>query len=104
MGAHPSGRSNLDQVLSDPIVGEMVDSCQTFGVPVSMKRYIARSTGCDEYLGDLETVYNDGRFSGFDLYEVVHMFRADPEGELLSSIGGWEEVIGSKAAQMGLLF
>ena len=103
MGAHPSGRSDMGQVLGDSVVEEMLDSCQTFGVPVSMKRYIARSTDCDEYLDDLETVYNDGRFSGFDLYEVVHMFRADPEGELLSSIGDWEEIIGAKAAQMGLL-
>jgi len=101
-GGRATGRSKLSQVLADSVVAEMLDVCQTSGVPVSLQRYIARSTDIAEYLADLEAIYDDSRFSGFDLYEVVHMYRADPTGSRLTPFDAWVDAIASKTAQIGL--
>ena len=73
------------------------------GVPAYLNRYIDRSVGVEEYLSDLEQVYGDERFGGFDLYEFSLMAQAAPDGTALNSYKGRMEMIRDKASKLGLV-
>ena len=82
-----------------PMGAGMVDA----GVPAYLNRYINRSVGVEEYLSDLERVYGDERFDGFDLYEFSNMARATPDGTELNSYKGRMAMIRAKALELGLV-
>ena len=73
------------------------------GVPLYLNRYIARAVGNDEYVADLEAVYNDDRFAGFDLYEWVSLARSNPDGTQLKPVDDGIERIRTKAHDLGLI-
>ena len=62
----PEGKANrqrLTRSLSDPVAEEALTYATRAGVPLYLNRYIARAVGNDEYVADLEAVYNDDRFA-----------------------------------------
>ena len=99
----PPDRSRLVNALEEPYAKESLDALVDAGVPAYLNRYIDRSVGIEEYLSDLERVYGDERFDGFDLYEFALMARASPDGRSLDSYKGRMEMIRAKAADLGLV-
>lgn len=76
-------RSQLANVLADPVVREMLSVANETDVPVTLNRYIHRAVGIEEYVSYIEAIYRDERFSGFDLYETANIFRPTPDGTAL---------------------
>ena len=71
-------------------------------LPVHLNCYIGRAVGMKEYLDDLETVFHDPRFTGFDLYEVADLALPTPDDRSLEPCADLLERIGVKAAQLGI--
>ena len=102
----PEGKANrqrLTRSLSDPVAEEALTYATRAGVPLYLNRYIARAVGNDEYVADLEAVYNDDRFAGFDLYEWVSLARSNPDGTQLKPVDDGIERIRTKAHDLGLI-
>ena len=98
-----AGRSSLPQALKDPFVEEVLTTTQRKNLPVQRNRYVSRAVNIDEYLADLELAFNDERFSGFDIYEVLHCIRPTPDGSRLVPVEDRLERIGAKARELGIL-
>ena len=75
-----------------------IERCRQNAIPVTFNRYISRS-GVDGFavLEQVQRVREDGRFSGFILYETSNFMRFDKEGrcsnawpslEALKNFGG----------------
>lgn len=60
----------FDAVFSDAIAAEMIDSCEKKGIPLTVNRYINPA-----YPGEFARVIEDGRFSGFIIYETASCLR-----------------------------
>ena len=99
----PPDRSRLVNALAEPYAEESLNALVEAGVPAYLNRYIDRSVGFEEYLSDLERVYGDERFGGFDLYEFAIMARATPDGTELNSYKGRMEILRAKALELGLV-
>ncbi|MDP6064492.1 MAG: hypothetical protein QGI49_06840 [SAR202 cluster bacterium] len=99
----PPERSRLVNALAEPYAAESLAVLVDAGVPAYLNRYIDRSVGVEEYLSDLEQVYGDERFGGFDLYEFSLMAQAAPDGTALNSYKGRMEMIRDKASELGLV-
>jgi len=56
----------FDSVFNDSVAGEMIAACQEKGIPLTVSRYIN-----PQYPEEFSRVRNDGRFSGFILYEAA---------------------------------
>ena len=100
---NPPFRSRLVNALDDPYAKESLTTLVNAGIPAYLNRYFQRSVGDEEYLADLENVYLDERFAGFDLYEFSEMARANPEGTTLNSHQGRMEMVMGKAKKLGLV-
>ena len=100
---NPPFRSRLVNALDDPYAKESLATLVNAGIPAYLNRYFQRSVGDEEYLADLENVYLDERFAGFDLYEFSEMARANPEGTTLNSHQGRMEMVMGKAKKLGLV-
>ena len=100
---NPPFRSRLVNALDDPYAKESLTTLVNAGIPAYLNRYFQRSVGDEEYLADLENVYLDERFAGFDLYEFSEMARANPEGTPLNSHQGRMEMVMGKAKKLGLV-
>ncbi len=96
-------RSRLDPALQDAVVEEAFGLAGSLDLPVHLNRYIGRAVGIDEYLNDLETVFHDPRFAGFDLYELADLALPTPDGKRLEPTGNWLEKIRAKTAQLGII-
>jgi hypothetical protein len=99
----PPDRSRLVNALVEPYAAESLNALVEAGVPAYLNRYIDRSVGFEEYLSDLERVYGDERFDGFDLYEFSIMAQATPDGTDLKSYKGRMAMIRAKALELGLV-
>lgn len=66
----------FDTVFSDPIAGDMISSCEEKGIPIAVNRYVSPS-----YPAEFKQVQQDGRFSGFILYETATFMRFSDQGE-----------------------
>ena len=95
-------RSRLPGALQDAVVEEALALCAELGVPAYLNRYISRAVGLDEYLTDLDRIYHDRRFAGFDIYEFVHLARPNGRGEL-APVGARLERLRAKAREIGLV-
>ncbi|MDC0196890.1 hypothetical protein OAJ59_00170 [bacterium] len=100
---NPPIRSRLVNALADPYTKESLDTLVDAGVPAYLNRYFQRSVGDEEYLSDLENIYGDERFAGFDLYEFAVMAHATPDGTGLNSHEGRMEMVREKAKKLGLV-
>jgi len=76
-------RSDLLKHLADPVVKEMLAVANETGVPVYLHRYVNRAININEYVSDIETIFYDDRFAGFNIYEVQDLIRAAPDGSRL---------------------
>jgi len=66
----------FDTVFNDPISAEMTASCEEKGIPLAVNRYV--NPNCPE---EFRQVRQDGRFSGFILYETASFLRFNEKGE-----------------------
>ncbi len=96
-------RSRLENALEDPVVKEMLSVSNEVNVPVTINRYVHRAVGTEEYVSDLETIFNDNRFSGFDLYEFKNLARPTPDGSRLIHYEDRIDRIIPKVTELGLL-
>ena len=95
-------RSKLSNVLADPVVAEVLEVTGNLGLPVYLNRYVARAIPIEEYVGDMERIWGDHRFAGFDLYEFFHLARATPDGRRLVPVQDRMRRIRQKARELGL--
>lgn len=68
-------------VFTDPVSRDMLERCRQNGIPVKFNQYLARSgANGSDVPGQVQRVREDGRFSGFILYETSNFMRFDLEG------------------------
>ena len=84
------------------MVGEVLEVTENMGLPVYLNRYVARAIPIEEYAGDMERIWRDPRFAGFDLYEFFHLARATPDGRRLVPVQDRMRRIRRKARELGL--
>jgi hypothetical protein len=65
----------FDAVFDDGVSAEMITRCQEKGIPLTVNRYVN-----PDYPAEFERVRQDGRFSGFILYETASFLQFDSEG------------------------
>jgi hypothetical protein len=65
----------FDAVFDDGVAGEMITRCQEKGIPLTVNRYIN-----PDYPAEFERVRQDGRFSGFILYETARFLQFEADG------------------------
>ena len=65
----------FDTVFSDSVAAEMIARCEKKGIPITVNRYINPN-----YPAEFQRVQQDGRFSGFILYETATCLRFDDQG------------------------
>jgi hypothetical protein len=95
-------RSRMPGVLEDPVVVEALALSAELRIPGYLNRYISRAVGLDEYIADLDRIFHDSRFAGFDIYEFVHLARPNARGEL-EAVGERLERLRAKARELGLV-
>ena len=101
----PEGEPNRQQLtrsLGDPVAREALKYANQAGIPVYLNRYISRAVGNDEYVTDLNEVYKDPRFSGFDIYEWASLAHSTPDANQLKPILDSIQKIRSKARELGI--
>ena len=96
-------RQRLDNSLGDPVAQDAIAFANHAGVPLYLNRYLARTIDIAEYLADMEAVYNDARFAGFDLYEWCSLARAAPDATRIDPVSDWIERIRAMAEELGLV-
>ena len=99
----PADRSVLSNALSDPVAAQTLAKTNELAVPAYLNRYLSREIGIEHYVEDMEAVYNDERFAGFDVYETSAFLFPNPEGTLLEPRLEITEPITKKARELGLL-
>ena len=99
----PTNRSNLQNILEDPVVREVLEVTEKMGLPVYMNRYVSRAIPIGEYVDNIQQLYHDQRFAGFDLYEFFHLARSTPDGSKLLPIQDRLQRIREKSRELGLV-
>lgn len=66
----------FDTVFNDSVAADMIASCEEKGIPITVNRYVNPN-----YPMEFEKARQDGRFSGFILYETATFLRFDENGE-----------------------
>lgn len=69
----------FDCIFKDDLTQEVIAACERRNIPIAVNRYIkdhAPETLENEY----RSVRDDGRFTGFILYETKHIVRTHPDG------------------------
>jgi hypothetical protein len=96
-------RQLLERALSDPVAQEAIAAANRAGVPLYLNRYVDRAVDDEGYVADLETVFNDGRLSGFDLYESANLVRARPDASGFDHVGDRVKLLRAKSRELGIL-
>ncbi len=99
----PTKRSNLQNILADPVVREVLEVTKRMGLPVYMNRYVSRAIPISEYVDNIQQLYHDERFAGFDLYEFFHLARSNPDGSKLIPIRDRLQRIREKSRELRLV-
>ncbi len=72
-------------ILNDSVSRDMIELCHQNRIPVMFNQYISLSgTKGTEVPGQVQRVRDDGRFSGFILYETSDFLRLDAQGGCLN--------------------
>jgi hypothetical protein len=90
-------------VLADPFSAEVLRECAGRSIPVDYTRYTffpPRTPG--DFAGDLQRVYEDGRFRSLIVYETADFITPDGSGGVVAK-GGMLEAIRDKAGDLGIL-
>ena len=101
--APEADRGLLHNALDDSVVDEALALCNRNGIPVYLNRYLKRTNSMQEYVSDLEQIYHDPRFAGFDVYEYAHLSRPNPAGTRIVPVEDRMERIRSTAKRLGIL-
>ncbi len=99
----PTNRSTLQNILEDPVVREVLEVTEKMRLPVYMNRYVSRAIPIGEYVDNIQQLYRDRRFAGFDLYEFFHLARSSPDGGKLLPIQDRLQRIREKSRELGLV-
>lgn len=83
----------FDSVFSDSIAAKMIASCEERKIPITVNRYLNPN-----YLAEFRRVHQDGRFSGFILYETASFLRLNDQGECVLQ----SDVVAEVCRMMGL--
>jgi hypothetical protein len=89
--------------LDDPVEVEVLKLANEMDVPVYLNRYVYSAARMDEYVSELESIYRDNRFAGFNVYEIQGFVRPAPDGSRLIPIEDKIERIRAKASELGLV-
>jgi hypothetical protein len=65
----------FDSVFSDSVAARMIACCEERKIPITVNRYVNPN-----YPEEFRQVCQDGRFSGFILYETASFLRFDDQG------------------------
>ena len=65
----------FDTIFSDSVAEQMLARCEKNGIPVTVNRYIN-----PDYPAQFERIRDDGRFSGFILYETANFLKFEEDG------------------------
>ena len=101
--APEADRGLLHNALDDSVVEEALALCNRKGIPVYLNRYLKRTVSMQEYVSDLEQIYRDPRFAGFDVYEYAHLSRPNPKGTKIIPVEDRMETIRNTARRLGIL-
>ena len=99
----PTNRSNLQNILADPVVRDVLKVTKRMGLPVYMNRYVSRAIPIGEYADNIQQLYHDERFAGFDLYEFFHLARSTSDGSKLIPVQDRLQRIREKSRELGLV-
>jgi hypothetical protein len=104
-------RGTEDVKTDDPVALEALDIAREMGVSVYLNRGLrgvpgpdrVNVGGMDEYVADLETVFRDDRYAGFNIYDTKGIALPVPDGSRLVPVGDVIERIRTKAQELGLV-
>ena len=92
-------RAGISQTLSDPVVGDMLSTAAKNDVPVYFNGFV-RLMDIDTYVSEMEAVFRDERFAGFDLYEVAALLGPDGDGTGMEPLDDGYERIMAKSQEL----
>ena len=78
-----------DQIFTDTVTAEILAACQKQNLPVTFNRYLSHAGA--KLPDEIRRVQQDGRFSGFILYETYDFIRFAPNG--ICTLDGNAEVV-----------
>ena len=96
-----ASRAGIEQTLSDPVVGDMLSTASEANVPVYFNGFV-HLMDIDTYVSEMETVFRDERFSGFDLYEAAALLGPNFDGTGVEPLDDGFERITAKSRELGL--
>ena len=101
--APEADRGIIDNALNNSVAEEALELCIKHEIPVYLNRYLKRTNTMAEYVSDLEKIYHDRRFSGFDIYEFAHLSRPTVDGSQLVSLEDRISQIQAMSKKLGIL-
>jgi hypothetical protein len=102
----PVRRGKLPAVLDDEVVADVLRRASARGVPLHLNRYASHGgelRDLDEYLEDIDVIYRDERFAGFDIYEFGAYARWDSKKKGLAPVGDLASRVAALARSRGLV-
>lgn len=94
-------RAGISHTLSDAVVQDMLASTGKAGVPVYFNGFIHLMTA-EQYVSEMETIFRDERFAGFDLYEVAAILGPNSNGTRVEELDGGFDKILAKSRELGI--
>ena len=94
-------RAPLSHILAEPVADEALALAQETDVSMYYNGFVGLM-GIDEYLGDLERIYRDERFAGFDLYESAGLLNPSDDGSRLEPQRDTLERVSAKLSELGV--
>ena len=79
----------------------MLTSTGKAGVPVYFNGFIHLMTA-EQYVSEMETIFRDERFAGFDLYEVAAILGPNSNGTRVEELDGGFDKIMAKSQELGI--
>ena len=96
-----ASRAGIEQTLTDPFVSDMLSTASEANVPVYFNGFV-HLMDIDTYVPEMETVFRDERFSGFDLYEAAALLGPNFDGTGVEPLDDGFERIMAKSRELGL--
>ncbi|MDA1349458.1 MAG: hypothetical protein O3A47_11450 [Chloroflexi bacterium] len=94
-------RAGITHTLSDAVVKDMLASTGKAGVPIYFNGFIHLMTA-EQYVSEMETIFRDERFAGFDLYEVAAILGPNSNGTRVEELDGGFDKIMAKSQELGI--
>ena len=95
-------RAGIEQTLKDTVVCDMLSTASQSKVPVYFNGFV-HLMDIDTYVSEMETVFRDERFSGFDLYEVAALLGPKFDCTGVEPLDDGFERIMAKSRELGIV-